>query len=87
MITIRYPDGREEQRMYAIASGAPPIGIGRPLPENGVVELMPGCIKVTGEDGDEGTALTWPWAKITELELGPVVEQETILREDEEIPF
>ena len=91
VITVRYPDGRIEQRTFAIISGENPIGSARPIPDGATLEIMDGCITVTAAEGagEQGT-IAWPWYKITELNLGPVVLEQVILREDgteEDIPF
>lgn len=87
MITVKYPDGRVEQRAFVRASGENPIGSDRPLPDGAVLEIMGGCVQVTEGEGEP--ARVWPWGKITELSLGPVIEstEETILREGGSTPF
>ena len=79
MITVKYPNGRTEKRQFAIISGDNPIGSARPIPDEAVLELLDGCVKVTVGEDDEG--LIWPWYKIKELSLGPKESETVILRE------
>jgi hypothetical protein len=79
MITVKYPDGRTETRSYVIASGDPPIGTARPIPDGATVEIMSACIKVSKGASDEG--LIWPMSKITEISLGPKMAETAALRE------
>jgi len=88
MITVKHPSGEVTYHSYAIASGASPIGTGRPLPDDATLELTNGALLITVDETKP--TFVWPWGKITELELGPVVEAERVmLREsdNEEIPF
>ena len=90
MITVRYPDGRTESRTFALVSGDNPIGSARPIPDDATLEITDGCIMITaGKEGERSTMI-WPWDRITELDLGPIAAETTILREDgteEDIPF
>ena len=84
MITVKYPDGRTDHLSYVIASGDPPIGMGRPLPDGATLEIMSGCIRVEApkdsRDNDKG-AIIWPWSKLSELTLGPAASGDVTLRE------
>lgn len=79
MITIKYPDGKVETRTYVIASGDPPVGMARPIPDGATVEFMAGCVKVSKDDSDAG--FIWPWEKVTEITLGPKMAETAVLRE------
>lgn len=90
MITVKYPDGRVKQCEYVIASGDPPIGNARPLPDGATLNVLDGCVEViAGEDSSEQGSLIWPWDKITELRLGPLVQEKVTLMEvdEQDIPF
>ena len=88
MIVVKHSSGNVTYHSYAIISGGAPIGVGRPLPSDATLELSDSAVIITS--GETRPVIIWPWDKITELELGPVVEADsTLLREGdaEDIPF
>ncbi len=81
MITVKYPNGKSERRTFALITGDNPIGSKRPIPDEAILELLDGCITITAGKDNARTTIIWPWARVTEVDLGPKVAETVLLRE------